>query len=393
MDFTSFVRLRSALLFCACAIALGACGGSSSEPSNYVAEGEPLPVPATEIAEMVDYVAEQSGREWKRPPVIVGQNDDDYAAGRQPDADLARLTEERSAIEARRMQALGLFDGSASELLDMITTFTTSSDGILAYYLPEEDRIFIPVETDRLDMLRGILVHELVHALDGQYEDLGAIIESLRNNPGADLSGRTAVIEGRAQSLQNAWMATVGVPPSPDELADAAAELPPLPQSLLLGAQLPYVRGAEFIDAQGGIAETWDLYANPPTSSEQYLFPDRYPDDQPADVAIPDADGPIIETYEVGSTDLFTWLVGTVPLTPEVAAEVGDAVEGLGGGSAVLWGDDRETCYRAVLTADTPEDGMELFALFDGWSQQGESRTVEVMADRMIITGCAPLVP
>lgn len=63
-------------------------------------------------------------------------------------------------------------------------------------------------------------------------KDLGVPIETLRNNAGADLSGRTAVIEGRAQSLQNAWTATAGVPRSANELAAVAAELPPLPQSL-----------------------------------------------------------------------------------------------------------------------------------------------------------------
>lgn len=392
MDFTNTrLHRRFATFLCAAALGLVACGGG--EPDNYVAEGEALPIPVDEISQMVDYVAEQSGREWKRPPIIVGQSRADYAEGRKFDAEQAQMVEETAGVEARRMQALGLFDGSASGLLEMVVDFSSSSDGVLAYYLPEEDRVFIPVETDRLDMLRGVVVHELVHALDGQYEDLGAIIESLRESPTADLSGRTAVIEGRAQSLQNTWMATVGVSPSAAEIAAATADVPPLPQSLLLGVQLPYVRGAEFIDAQGGIAETWDLYANPPISSEQYLFPASYPDDQPVTVPTPDADGPVLQTYTVGAADLFVWLIGTEPPTPDIAREIGDAVEGLGGGSAVLWGDDDETCYRAVLTADTPDDGMELFAAFEGWAAGGEARTVEVMSDQMVITGCAPLVP
>jgi hypothetical protein len=104
-----------------------------------------------------------------------------------------------------------------------------------------------------------------------------------------------SVLEGDASLASALWM--MGHT-NEEEQAQILAESS-VPQPVLQSAPLvfqkevlfPYEQGTNFVGSfyQAGGWEAVDaLYANPPVTTEQILHPERYPDDLPVDVTLPD---------------------------------------------------------------------------------------------------------
>lgn len=355
---------------------------------QFVLEGQPIPISDDEVAAMVRFVAEEAGRDWIRPPVIVGDDEATFSEELQPDAEELADAQEDFDTGVRFLQAVGLTTKTPTEVFDAFLAVITSTEGVLGFYDPETDKLHVPVDAVSLDTFRATLVHELVHALDGQYVDLAAILEAQGDADGVEVSPTTSIIEGRASSIENEWRDQNNIPLEEPEQSDVVDAVPP---AILLDISLPYLFGPIFIDSQGGAAETWDLLESPPESSEQIMFPERYPDDQPVTVPFPEADGELIDASEFGAAEILTWLVGE-SLEPDPLALFSaiNAADGFGGGAAVLWGDESTSCYRVAMVADTPSDLTEIEDAFAAWADDGDDRTVENDGDQVVVTGCAP---
>jgi hypothetical protein len=180
----------------------------------------------------------------------------------------------------------GLFIVGENRSIDTVFNQTLGS-AVAGYYDPQTDEIVIVSDSDTPTLKRGTLVHELVHALQDQRFDLSGNAST----QDAQLA-RSGVIEGEANLIEERY----------GERCDGGwdcVEFPPqgssgggdIDQGVLLVILTPYVTGPSFVEhveSQGGWDAVNDLYDDYPESAEQVIHPERYPDDNPANVTVPD---------------------------------------------------------------------------------------------------------
>lgn len=169
---------------------------------------------------------------------------------------------------------------------------------VAGYYSPDRDELFV-VRRSGADVgavERVTYAHEFTHQLQDQHFDLGRIFAAAENETDGSY-GRLALIEGDAVSVQSTWMTDNLTPRELGELIAVAlgpASLEALrnaPRYLRETALFPYEDGFAFVSrllADGGYAAVDEAYADPPTTTEQVLHPDRYLEREvPAELAIP----------------------------------------------------------------------------------------------------------
>ena len=346
-----------------------------------------VPLSTAQLNELILFVERQAGRTFKRPPNITAQASEAFRAGVE-DVGFERWLDPE--LTARRLQALGQTEISAAVFASSLNEGFGA--GVGGYYDAESDALYMPVDEYPIRLFTVVLVHELTHALDGQYVDLGGFEDrwntALDTGNFEELNAIRAIVEGRAAVVEDAW----SWPPHWSPAEDAEREIvsrPPvpfdIPQALIEEASVPYVRGPIFIRAHGGVAETWGFYDDVPASTEAILIPDAL--DQPiVEVDVPVADGPILETRVFGALDLGLVLRGRGSPT--------SLARGWAGGRSVMWGDDESTCIRMAVATDTDDDRERLFKTFERWVDLGDgNRTVVIDDDLIVATACAAFVP
>lgn len=172
----------------------------------------------------------------------------------------------------------------------------------------------------------------------------------------------TALFEGDRQLIQEQWVRIYG---SQEDAARFAAVTDPLPRLSLSGAPQTLQETYAFVLAggrafvhglylSGGWPAVDRAYADPPSSTEQILHPDRYPEDDPLALQAPDlseALGPTWEARQVGVLGEW-WTRQTLQafLPPDESAE-----------ASIDWGGDVLLVYH-----NTPLD-QDLLILITRW--------------------------
>ncbi len=363
------------------------------EEPRFEVDGE-LPLEVAEVNGFLSYIEEEAGRPFLYPPRIRVEDRTTYEAGlverfeRQ-----AQDFDERLDVVARTYQALGFTDLGVAEVGESVEGFITSADAISGYYNPDTDTVHVPADVLADGAFRALLVHELVHALDGQHADLAGLLDAVEADPeNGELAFATAaVIEGRATFVQSTWQVANGVVLQADELPDAVTEAPP---AFVVGATLPYGFGAGWVQARGGLAETWVSLDDLPATSEEILVPSVAPGEPVADPAPVAADGDELLRATFGAADLLLLLVGD-SLTPAPAEVVSalTVVDGWAGGEMVLWGDEAESCVRFAVLADGEVDRAELEEALAAWATADPGRTLDRDGAAVLVTACAPFRP
>lgn len=364
--------------------------------ANFELIGE-LDLTTEEINAMVAFVEQAAGRDFLRPPKIEVQSIEDFEAGLSPDPEVEAILEENAEGTARLYQALGYTDDGVDELRANLAALGQSTEFISGRYDPTDDVVYMPNGALVDDDFNAILVHELLHALDGQHVDLAALIDQLGELQGAEVwtdetFSITAVVEGRATAVQFEWMMANNVIPSQTDMPEAFNTVPAAAINAVI---LPYQLGAQSIMELGGAAETWDLYESFPASSEQMVFPDRIGTDVPIEVAAPQVEGEVFYEGTNGVEGMLVLGIGdTLEPAPALVFETLGAAEGWGGDYFIVSGDEAESCFTGVIVADTPEDLAEIESLFTSWTQRETSspvtRSAVVDAGSLTITSCAP---
>lgn len=164
---------------------------------------------------------------------------------------------------------------------------------VAGFYDPASDTLFV-VEGISAELVDGVLVHEMVHALQDQYVDLDSLVEATRQRNDRGMAVQAA-IEGHATFVMYEWMlgqmtgGSVDLSRMPrlsesldsDALASAGVEMPELQQApTVIREQLlfPYVSGLDFIQvrwagADGRVPPLGDAL---PLTTEQILHPERW---------------------------------------------------------------------------------------------------------------------
>ena len=208
--------------------------------------------------------------------------------------------------EGRTFEAMGLIPKSYDYEAE---TYALLEEELAGMYLPDDQTMYVAlgIADDELD---ATLAHELVHALQDQYFEIG---KKMKYKPGASdaLGAVQALAEGDATSamidemiLQKkgedalASMTAVDIPDRTAEefLDDALKEKKPdaairrAPRFIALGLVAPYADGLTFVNGlrrRGG----WDAvdmaWQKPPTTTEQLLHLEKFDAQEPnVDVAV-----------------------------------------------------------------------------------------------------------
>lgn len=164
---------------------------------------------------------------------------------------------------------------------------------VAGFYDPASDTLFV-VEGISEELVDGVLVHEMVHALQDQYVDLDSLVEATRQRNDRGMAVQAA-IEGHATFVMYEWMlgqmtgGSVDLSRMPrlsesldsEALASAGVEMPELQQApAVIREQLlfPYVSGLDFIQVRwaGSDGRVPPLGDALPLTTEQILHPERW---------------------------------------------------------------------------------------------------------------------
>ena len=241
---------------------------------------------------------------------------------------------------------------------------------IIGLYVPEEATLYVRRRGGGSPAERITTAHEITHALQDQAFDLVKLQAEHEDNDDASLAV-LALIEGDAVLTQQLWAQRYL---TSDELGQVAEEstggeaLDRAPDYLRNSLFFPYQDGGLFVAElyrKGGFSAVNEAFRDPPTSTEQIMYPDRYLEgDDPVPVKIeghPGSGWKKAARYDFGAFDLDEML------QPLGAATASDAAEGWGGGAIRSWTRGDMTAVAAMLRFDTAEDAAEACDALPRW--------------------------
>jgi len=301
----------------------------------------------------------------------------------------AELTPEILSVSNDLLTTLGLIPDGTS-LRDLSLDLLAGQ--VAGYYDPEQDELFVVSRTGQTvgPVERLTYAHEFTHQLQDQNFDLDKFDTSSIDQSDLALA-QTALIEGDATYVQSLWLFQANF--SADEIGEilAAAQDPEAvgaleeaPLYLRDTSLFPYDGGAVFVQALTAQTGGTDAaFADPPTSTEQVIHPEKYfTREEPVEVRI---DKGLAERVGNGWTEagrdtlgeliLRVWLeehgIGQ-PRTgifdpPSPAAQ--DAVAG--------WGGDRLVLLRRA-------DGSVAVALSTTWDTAADATEFAEAAERAL---------
>jgi len=243
------------------------------------------------------------------------------------------------------------------------------SEAVLGYYDPAVDELFLVSNEEGLSGLTELTMsHELVHALQDQHYDLEAFRpEDLDADQATAV---TALIEGDAESASTQYAINYM---EPGEISEAVAESGDIssdvvnsaPVYIREGLYFPYVQGSAFVGqliADGGFERVDAAYADPPTSTEQILHPEKYlgERDDPQAVTLPDLTGALSGWTTERDDTLGEWDL-EIMLHESGAEESGEAAAGWGGGQWAFYESDSGDDTLVIMSTmwDTEADAEE----------------------------------
>lgn len=360
----------------------------------------PLPAQNADVAlrlarELVPAVERSVGLTFRRPPAVEVRTRDQLRsylsrklAQELPPAELA-------AVE-RAYRAFGL-TGERIDLRRLMLDLYTEQ--VAGFYDPDSSALFV-VRGGDPSLLRLVMAHELVHALQDQYMPLNGILKLKRQND-RQMAGQ-AVAEGQATlasiialapgvslpSLSGAWSMVR------QSIRDQQSSMPVFanaPRIIQEGMMFPYLAGAEFMRAyaERAAGDEQPYGERLPVSTEQILHPSRYTAREvpvrlrftptSGDTLIYDDDFGEFETRVV----LETWGVDESDAAAAAAGWNGDRFEvrGTAGGTVVAW----------AVAWDTEEDAIEFErSLRRGWGRErGGAGAPRWQVDRLSLGGVA----
>lgn len=201
----------------------------------------------------------------------------------------SRLNEELPPKELEGIRqtyvALGLIPDTLNMRALLLDLY---QEQVAGYYDPKTDKFYL-IQGTPIGLLRPVLAHELVHALQDQHQNLDSLISRSRGNDRQ--SAAQAAIEGHATVVMFALMLqeASGQPIKPNALPNLSAQLQPAleaqnsaypvfknaPRILRETMVFPYLAGAGFVQKLWN-ARPGDSYSAPldsllPQSTEQVL--------------------------------------------------------------------------------------------------------------------------
>ncbi len=361
------LRLATAVV----SLSFAACrGGAQQASTNLVVSSDPAL--AKVAAQLLPDLAKRAGLELKRPVRIE----------RRSRADLVRYLRAKldqdmpPAVARATVQAYALL-GLAPDTLNLrATLLSLYEEQVAGFYDPDSTALFV-LDDQPPGELRGLLIHELVHAVQDQSVDLAALTA-----PGVDNDRRTAAqaaIEGQATLVMMEYMleqregAPVDLGAMPDfadslrhALGSMMSQFPALasaPAVIRKDLLFPYEAGTGYVQwlwSHGKRLAPFGPYL--PRSTEQVMTHDL--SDAPVELEL---DAP------AGVSVVRSNVLGRLEVGVLLDAHLGKGGDALSKG----WGGDR---YALVATAG----GGRALVWYSVWdSVAARDRFVHALADHL----------
>lgn len=320
---------------------------------------------------------------------------------KQVTADESDLSDEdRDEIEhaGGELRALGLVRGRLDLLAE---TNKLNGAGIVGYYSYDDERI--RVRGERLTpSVRSTLVHELTHALQDQYFDLGKRLGDMEEaGDDAATNGFRALVEGDAQRVETAWRASLGKAQRARLDAAQAADsreftrdAKGVPQILRTLLAAPYTLGEGLLalaEADGGRPAVDNLFSSPPRTEEHQLDPWTLVTDHQGLLAVPAPKLPKgDEKVDDGPFGAVSWLLVLSERIPALQAL--DAADGWGGDAYLAYEHGGASCVRIGYRGDTRHDLEQMHAALTSWVARGPRGSAKVTRTGpvLVLRSCDP---
>jgi len=270
---------------------------------------------------------------------------------------------------------------------------STQTATIGGYYSPSDDRIVIVSEnatTPKMDEIT--LSQELFHALQDQQLEI-----SFDRSTREGLNAGNGIIEGDGNLVDQLYQSNCGddwdcVTPSSDD-SSGGGDTSGINYGIYLTQYQPYNDGPTFVSQIYSEAGSWDavndVYDNPPTSTEQVIHPEKYPDEGPLNITFTDSSSDEWYVPDLGNGSVDYARFGQAGLSamflrPVIATQYSDVPvlnrtqifsDGrLNYGLDVTdgWGNDRLYPYATDESAETNETGYVWQIEWDTVDDAGE---------------------
>jgi hypothetical protein len=333
------------------------------------ATNEELPAPLATVANEVEQVR---GLRFKHQVAAEAVSQSKIARMLRQGLDQG-FPKDEAARTGQAWIAMGVIP-KGTDLRQAVEDFNSSQ--VIGFYDNEAGRLVIIGTASLTPYQRFALAHELTHALQDQYFNLGKLDQLDRACQDERVEAFLALTEGDAVETSVEWASQNLTPSEITEFDKEAsdftpppASVPPFVRNLLTW---PYGPGRTFVQAlqaRGGEQAVDEALQDPPASTEQILHPEKYPKEQPVTVNVPDF-GPKLGT---GWKDLEFEDVGEgwfrLMLELRMPATSADpAAAGWGGAQYRAWTDgDGHTAVAMDTAWDTERDASEFAQTMDTW--------------------------
>lgn len=290
-------------------------------------------------------------------------------------------TPEEAAVDATVLALFGLLEPD-TDLLDLYIELY--SEGIAGFYDDETGEMVVVQGAGFGGPEHLTYAHEYVHVLQDQTYDFDDGLGYNDENCEADsefCAALQALIEGDATFTQFSWYFEYASEEQINEVQEfyednESAAFDASPAYLQQDLIFPYSYGQEFIAYlydQNGWISVDNAYNSPPVSTEQILHPERYPDDVPIQVTLPDlsavlgAEWELIDEDTLGEWYTFLMLAhGSDPATRLNEDQAQNASEGWGGDAYLVYQNSQTQGLVLVHQNvwDTALDGDEFVTAF-----------------------------
>src|SRR3990172_6807991 len=176
------------------------------------------------------------------------------------------------------------------------------STQVIGYYDTLTGELKFPGTRDPSPLERIALAHELTHAIDDQRFGLDVLSAECRDE---EVAAAVALVEGNATFFMLRWAQAYLTPEEQVEVGVEAAlqdtstgDIPPFVLRLQVWSYDVGLRFITALSSQGGVDAIDQALAGPPISTEQIIHPERYPNDAPTPMDVPDLSAALGEGWE-----------------------------------------------------------------------------------------------
>lgn len=340
-------------------------------PTDVVQEG---PIPAA-IAEVQGQVEQVRGLEFiDRVPVDALTHEE--LVGRLTGFFDHSYPDDLFARRSLAWETIGAIPRGTS-IQDALRSFFTGQ--VIGFYVPTSGELVFIGSDHPTPLERITLAHELTHAIDDQHFRLERIDVLENRCRDESLAAAVAAVEGSAQffSIQFGRQFLT----ADEQLSLIGGGAPPIedvPPFIFQTQIWPYTAGLQFIaslELRGGLDAVNEAIETFPTSTEQIIHPERYPNDVPQPVDVSDLAPALgegwanLDVQEVGEE----WLAILLGLRL-AAEEAGAAAAGWDGGIYRAWSNGHRVAVVLATVWDTAGDAEEFADAIARWLEAGGQR-------------------